>query len=153
MHTSPGRTQQREFVLRLMSLAKAYRRYANDELERSGLSHSAGMVVTLLNDMKGDCSQKFLADHLDVTPASMVPLLKQIEAAGLITRRQDISDKRVNHIELTAKGEGLAKEARRVLDHVRTHLFRDVDLADVAAAVRVAETLQRTLAIQKPKIG
>lgn len=153
MVSSGPKAQQREFVLRLMSLAKAYRRYADDELERSGLSHSTALVVTLLNDVAEDCSQKFLADHLDVTPASMVPLLKQIEAAGLITRRQDAGDKRVNHIELTPKGEGLAREARRVLDHVRTQLFHGIAQEDVAAAIRVVEHLQQSLAAQKPRLG
>jgi MarR family transcriptional regulator for hemolysin len=144
--------QQREFVLRLMSLTKAYRRYANDELERSGLSHSTALVVTLLNDTREDCSQKFLADHLDVAPASLVPLLKQIEADGLITRRQDADDRRVNHIELTARGERLAKEARRVLDAVRARLFANVDHGDLDAALRVAESLQRAIAAQKTRL-
>jgi MarR family transcriptional regulator for hemolysin len=103
------------------------------------------MVVTLLNDTREDCSQKFLADHLDVAPASLVPLLKQIEADGLITRRQDDDDRRVNHIELTARGERLAKEARRVLDAVRARLFADVDQGDLDAAVRVAGNLQRAI--------
>ena len=150
---SGPKTLQRAFVLRLMTLAKAYRRYADGELERSGLSHSTALVVTLLNDVAEDCSQKFLADHLDVTPASMVHLLKQIEAAGLINRHQDADDKRVNHIELTAKGEGHAREARRVLDQVRTQLFHGIAPDDLAAALRVVEHLQRALGAQKPRLG
>ncbi|GAA0527494.1 MarR family transcriptional regulator for hemolysin [Rhizomicrobium palustre] len=143
---------KREFVFRMMSLSKAYRRYANEELERSGLSHSTAMVVMLLSETRAECSQKFLADHLDVAPASMVPLLKQIEAAGLITRRQDAEDKRVNNIELTPAGVTLAKEARRVLDGVRQRLFVGIDPADVEASLRVLEGLQSALAAQKPRV-
>lgn len=146
-----AKQSKREFVFRLMSLSKAYRRYAGEELERSGLSHSAALVVMLLSETRSECSQKFLADHLDVAPASMVPLLKQIETAGLITRRQDAEDKRVNNIELTPAGVTLAKEARRVLDNVRLRLFAGLDLADIEAGLRVMQGLQSALAAQKPR--
>lgn len=136
----------------MISLCKAYRRYAGEELERSGLSHTAALLVMLLNDTRGDCSQKFLADHLDIAPASLVPLLKQIEAFGLIVRRQAPDDKRVNNIELTAKGEILAKEARRVLDNLRQRLFANLASEDVAAALRVMEGLQSALAVQKSNL-
>jgi len=146
-----GKQLQREFVLRLVSLTKAYRRHATEELERSGLSHTAALLVTLLNEKKGDHSQKFLADHLDIAPASLVPLLRQIEASGLITRHHDPDDKRINNIELTAKGEHLSKEARRVLDSTRAKLFAGIDAEDLEVALRVVDTLSTALATQKAR--
>lgn len=149
MRGTGERKPQREFIIRIMSLAKAYRTHVNGELEKSQLSHSTAMVVTLLSHTAETCSQKYLADQLDMTPASLVPLLNQIEAAGLITRHTDADDKRVNKIELTAKGNQLAKDAGNVLDAVRNTLFSKIDKADVEAALRVAATLQSELAAQK----
>ncbi|MGB8601386.1 MAG: MarR family transcriptional regulator [Rhizomicrobium sp.] len=143
------RKSQREFIVRIMSVAKAYRHFANTELENSHLSHSTALVVTLLSHKNGNCSQKYLADQLDMTPASLVPLLNQIEKSGLIIRRIDPDDKRINNIELTAKGDLLAKDAQHVLDAVRNKMFDGIASSDVDAAVRVVTALQAALSSQK----
>lgn len=143
------RKSQREFIVRIMSVTKAYRHFANTELENSHLSHSTALVVTLLSHKNGNCSQKYLADQLDMTPASLVPLLNQIEGSGLITRRIDPDDKRINNIELTEKGALLAKDAQHVLDTVRNKMFAGIASADVEAAVRVVTALQAALSAQK----
>lgn len=149
MQGTSDKKAQREFIVRIMSLAKNYRHFANTELENSQLSHSTALVVTLLSHTNGNCSQKYLADQLDMTAASLVPLLNQVEKSGLITRRIDPSDKRINNIELTAKGELLAKDAQHVLDTVRNRMFAKIAPSDVDAAVRVATALQAALSSHK----
>lgn len=136
---------QREYIIRTISLAKAYRHHANEELENSHLSHSAALIVNLLAHKVGDCSQKYLADQLDIAPASLVPILNQMATAGLITRHNDPEDKRINNIILTSKGEVLADEALRVLDRLRSKLFAGSDPADVAAALRVINVVQANI--------
>jgi MarR family transcriptional regulator, transcriptional regulator for hemolysin len=147
-----GTKLQRELIVRIISLAKSYRHCANEELEKSRLSHSAALIVTFLSHTNGDCSQKYLADQLDITGASLVPLLNQIEASGLIARHSNPEDKRVNRIALTAKGELLAEEAKRVLDGVRHKLFAGIDMGDIAAAVRTVEALQTAVSQHKKRV-
>lgn len=143
------KTKQREFIIRTISLAKAYRHHANEELENSHLSHSAALIVNLLVHRVGDCSQKYLADQLDIAPASLVPLLKQMETSGLIKRHNDPEDRRINNITLSPKGLALADEALRVLDRLRSKLFAGCDPADVAAAIRVVDIVQANIARHK----
>lgn len=143
------RNAQRDFIVRIITLSKNYRQYASEALENSHLSHSTALIVTLLEHTKGDCSQKYLADQLDISPASLVPLLKQIEANGLITRQTDPADKRVNHTALTAKGEKLAQQVQLVLGDVRQKMFAGIPAEDVEAALRVVTALQNTLTAHK----
>jgi DNA-binding MarR family transcriptional regulator len=54
---------------------------------------------------KNGASQKDLVEEIDVRPSSMTEALIKMEAAGLITRKQDENDQRVMRIFLTEAGE------------------------------------------------
>ncbi len=49
-------------------------------------------------------TQKELAAHLDVSPASVAISIRRLESAGLICRRRDEKDGRVMHLYLTDAG-------------------------------------------------
>lgn len=57
----------------------------------------------------GEISQKLLTD-----PGSLTPLLKRLEAEGLLSRTRSKADERVVIIELTDKGRALRDEARNI---------------------------------------
>ncbi len=51
------------------------------------------------------CSQKQMADHARVTPASIAASFKRLERNGLIMRRADTADTRCNRVYITKAGE------------------------------------------------
>ena len=56
----------------------------------------------------GDISARLLTD-----PGSLTPLLKRLEAEGMITRTRSSADERVVELRLTDKGRSLQQEAER----------------------------------------
>lgn len=54
----------------------------------------------------GELSQQLLTD-----PGSVTPLLKRLEAEGLLTRTRSSKDERVVELRLTAKGKALETQA------------------------------------------
>jgi len=56
-------------------------------------------------------SQQFLAEKLHIPASSMVALLDQLEARGLVGRQHDPSDRRVRIVEMTATGRELLVQA------------------------------------------
>lgn len=56
----------------------------------------------------GEISARLLTD-----PGSLTPLLKRLEAEGLITRTRSSADERVVELRLTDKGRNLQQEAER----------------------------------------
>lgn len=50
-------------------------------------------------------TQKELADHMEISPASVATSVRRLETAGLVERRRDERDGRVMHLFLTAAGE------------------------------------------------
>jgi len=55
-----------------------------------------------------------LADRLSLEPATLSPLLKRLEAAGLVTRRRDPADERAVAVTLTPAGRRLRQDAERI---------------------------------------
>jgi DNA-binding MarR family transcriptional regulator len=82
-------------------------------LEPLGLTHPQYLVMLALwsEDRR---SAGNLAATLALEPATLSPLLKRLEAAGLVTRRRSGSDERVLLIELTEKGRTLRREAEAI---------------------------------------
>jgi DNA-binding MarR family transcriptional regulator len=61
------------------------------------------------------CTSGRLVRALDVTAPNITMWIDKLEQRGLVRRAQSASDRRANHLELTAEGESLAQEATRRL--------------------------------------
>jgi len=64
-------------------------------------------------------SQRELGEKLKLTPATITVMLKRMEKANIVERRQDKDDQRIWRVYLTEKGEKMyykAREATKVID-------------------------------------
>jgi DNA-binding MarR family transcriptional regulator len=88
-------------------------------LEPLGLTFSQYLVtLELLNGSPRSVSD--LCDRLDMETGTLTPLLKRLEAAGVITRTRDASDERRVLIDLTEPSRAMEDELRSVTDKIRT---------------------------------
>jgi DNA-binding MarR family transcriptional regulator len=82
-------------------------------LEPLGLTHPQYLVMLAL--WERDCrSLRDLAETLALDPGTLSPLVKRLEAAGLVRRARDPQDERLLAVTLTPAGRGLRKKAERV---------------------------------------
>ena len=82
-------------------------------LEPMGLTHPQYLVMLALWEAE-PLRVNELADRLSLEPATLSPLLKRLEAGGLVTRRRDPDDERAVAITLTTAGRRLRKRAERI---------------------------------------
>ena len=88
-------------------------------LEPLGLTFSQYLVtLELLNGSPRTVSE--LCERLDMETGTLTPLLKRLEAAGVITRTRDASDERRVLIDLTNLSRAMESELRSVTDKIRT---------------------------------
>ena len=66
----------------------------------------------------GEQSVKGLSDRLLLDSSTLTPLLKRLEAAGLVNRQRDRSDERVVRVALTPQGQALRSRAAQIQRHV-----------------------------------
>lgn len=97
-------------------------------LDPLGLTHPQYLVMLALWG-EAPMSVKAVAEAIQLDSATLSPLLKRLEAAGLITRRRDPGDERTLLIDLTAEGRALRADAERIPPAVVERL--GVSLADL----------------------
>ena len=82
-------------------------------LEPLGLTHPQYLVMLAL--WERDCrSLRDLSHTLALDPGTLSPLVKRLEAAGLIRRERDPGDERLLAVTLTPAGRALRRKAERV---------------------------------------
>ncbi len=82
-------------------------------LEPLGLTHPQYLVMLALWQ-HGPLSVKELSGLLQLDPGTLSPLLKRLEAAGLLRRERDPRDQRNLALALTEKGQSLRAEAEQI---------------------------------------
>jgi DNA-binding MarR family transcriptional regulator len=82
-------------------------------LEPMGLTHPQYLVMLALWG-QSPLAVKDLIEMLQLDGPTLSPLLKRLEAAGLVTRTRDPSDERQLRIGLTPRGRALREDALRI---------------------------------------
>lgn len=95
-------------------------------LEPLGLTHPQYLVMLALWG-NAPLSVKEIGSMLQLDSPTLSPLLKRLEAAGLITRRRRPDDERVVDVDLTDSGRDLRSEALGVPPAVIARLGMDID--------------------------
>lgn len=104
-------------------------------LEPMGLTHPQYLVMLALWE-RSPRSVKDLSGALALDPGTLSPLLKRLEAAGLLTRGRDRADERVLAVTLTAEGRRLRSEAEKVPPAIVARLGMEIsDLENLHAAL------------------
>ncbi|WP_269303159.1 MarR family winged helix-turn-helix transcriptional regulator [Aeromicrobium sp. HA] len=99
-----------------------------DVLEPLGLTHPQYLVMLALWENDG-LTLRGLSDALRLEPATVSPLVKRLETAGLIRRDRRAGDERAFSLTVTAEGRALREKALAV---PATMLERfDMDVAEL----------------------
>lgn len=95
-------------------------------LEPLGLTHPQYLVMLALWE-NSPRSLRSLAHDLALEPATLSPLVKRLEAQGLITRARRRDDERSLDISLTAQGRELRSRALEVPEKVMAQTGMDAE--------------------------
>lgn len=137
---------QRRFSALIAPVSRAYRRHLDRGLADLSLSHSMALAVMLVGRVGEDgMRQGALADQLGMEAPSVVPIVDQMERAGLVERRVDATDKRARTLHLTETGADLAARTEARATEVRAAVLDGIDAADLAIATAVLEQLARAV--------
>lgn len=82
-------------------------------LEPMGLTHPQYLVMLALWE-RSPRSLRDLGSVLQLDPGTLSPLVKRLEAAGLVVRERDPEDERLLAVTLTTKGRRLRAQAEKV---------------------------------------
>jgi DNA-binding MarR family transcriptional regulator len=106
-------------------------------LEPLGLTHPQYLAMLALWQ-HGDLTLKALAELLHLEPATTSPLVRRLEALGLVTRQRDGADERALAIRVTDEGRAMRERAVGIPAAMLEGLRLDLDqVAQVRAAAQL----------------
>jgi MarR family transcriptional regulator, transcriptional regulator for hemolysin len=142
---SPDREElETAFIGAVGALRREMRRVYDRELAPAGLSLAHAHPLVLIAEHP-TMSQRELAERLEIEGPTLVRLLHQLGAMGLVKREQNPHDHRANTLHLTAAGRATAKRLRRAMDAVRARLLAGVSDDELADALRVFDAVRRSM--------
>jgi MarR family transcriptional regulator for hemolysin len=130
----------------MISVARLWRRAADKALDDCGLSHATAMPLVMLSRLGDNLRQGVLADHLGFEGPSLVRIVDLLVEEGLVTRAEDVVDRRAKILSLTDAGRKRVIEIERLLAGLRADLLSDVDAEELKVAVLLLSRLEAKLA-------
>lgn len=88
----------------------AFNRVYKPLLDRFGITYPQYLAIAALSSKDGQKVSE-LGEKLFLESNTLTPLIKRLEAAGLVSRVRDSQDERVVRVTLTPQGRALADEA------------------------------------------
>ncbi len=108
------------------SAAHAFNRIYKPLLDSLGLTYPQYLVMLVLWERDG-VTVKEIGRQLQLDSGTLTPLLKRLEAAGLLRRSRDPADERQVRIGLTPKGRAMRERAMSFPHDVACASGRSVD--------------------------
>ncbi|RYE08953.1 MAG: MarR family transcriptional regulator [Hyphomicrobiales bacterium] len=115
------------------SASHAFSRFYRPMLDKLGLTYPQFIVLMVLWE-KGKTTMKALTSELMLDSNTLTPLLKKLEAAGLVERSRNKDDERVLDVAPTAKAMALKPDGQK---------------ASLALALATGESLEGVLELQQ----
>ncbi len=106
-------TLDKQFCFSLYSASLAMTKTYKPLLEKIGLTYPQYLVMLVLWE-QDDVLVKDIGELLFLDSGTLTPLLKRLEASGLIARTRDQHDERQVRITLTAGGRKLKQSAKNI---------------------------------------
>lgn len=113
-------------------------------LDELGITYPQYLVLLILWE-KGTSSVKEIGLLLHLDSGTLSPLLKRLEAAGLITRRRRPTDERVVDIALTEEGTALKQRAASLPEKFSCELAQALTFDDYVNLLALLKNLTRQL--------
>ena len=111
--TDDARSLEGQFCFALYSATHAVMRSYRPLLEPLGLTYPQYLVMLVLWEA-GEETVGGIADRMFLDPSTLTPLLKRLEAMGLVTRRRNPDNERQLIVGLTDEGRALQERARAI---------------------------------------
>jgi MarR family transcriptional regulator for hemolysin len=124
--------------------ARQWRRAADLGLKPFDLTEATWLPLVHIARAPEPPRQKDLAASMSVDGSSVVRLLDNLEAAGLIQRKEG-ADRRAKIITLTARGRTIADKVETVARRIRVDALGGLSERDIETTVRVLQHVCRAL--------
>jgi MarR family transcriptional regulator for hemolysin len=134
-----------DFAQAISVVARRWRTRLDERLKPMNMSIARWGALYWLGQAGDGVSQAALADLAGVEPPTLVRVIDQLEAQGLVERRTSATDRRVNLLNLTAAAKPVVAEIEAEAERLRVELLDGLSFEEYQAAVAVMDKLRDRL--------
>jgi DNA-binding MarR family transcriptional regulator len=113
----------------LAKAAQTGSRFWSQKVAALNVTATQAMVLRFLFD-RDEVNSSELGSRTELDSATLTGILDRLEAAGIIERRPNPTDRRAIHIHLTGKGRGAAKEISRLVGTANTEFLGSLNASE-----------------------
>lgn len=121
----------------MVAASRHWRRICQTTLSTYGISEACAGPLLAIARLGDGVHQVKVAQAAGMESPTLVRLLDQLCAAGIVCRTEDPSDRRAKSLSLTDNGRTLACSIEKELVRLRADVLRDIQPADLEATLRV----------------
>jgi DNA-binding MarR family transcriptional regulator len=140
----PYHEETLDFIL--ANICHLHHMRARQIFQAVGLHRGQPPVLMELWKQEG-LTQTELAEHIQITPATLTKMLQRMEKAGFILRKPDTVDQRIMRVYLTEAGRTVQGRVEGMLQELEAETFAGLVQGDLESLrgmlIRVRRNLQR----------
>ncbi|WP_027213472.1 MarR family winged helix-turn-helix transcriptional regulator [Burkholderia sp. WSM2232] len=121
----------------LVIAARKWRRTSHGVLSAFNVSEACATPLLTASRLGEAVRQVTLADYIGIEGPSLVRLLDQLCAAGLMRRDEDPADRRAKTVVLTQQGRFVTQQMEDELVTLRAQALKGISRSDLEATLRV----------------
>lgn len=135
-----------DFAQAISIVARRWRSRLDERLKPMNMSIARWGALYWLGQGGDGVSQAALAELAGVEPPTLVRVIDQLEAQGLVERRTNPADRRVNLLNLTPAAKPVVAEIEAEAERLRMELLEGLSLEEYQIAAGVMQKLRERLA-------
>ena len=140
-----GTTREISLLVKLVLMTRRFRNQLDEGLRKIGQSTARMEALSAILNMKAPISQTDLARRLRVEAATVTRMVDVLSKEGLVERRPDPNDRRVNLLSISPKGEAVLEQIFLVYDRMRNNLLQDLSGDDIERMHACVDLMTRRL--------
>ena len=132
----------RVFTADMVIAGRLWRKLARETLARHGVAEAGAAPLLWIGRLGGKVRQNVLAEYCGMEGASLVRILDELQAQGLVVRVPDATDRRANLLDLTEAGQVKRTEIEADLAAFRLQTFEGISSEDIEAALKLFNVIK-----------
>ena len=137
----PDRSIDSDFLFTLFEVQRLLRLFADKQASRYGLNRAQWAVLAKLERTEG-LKQADVAELMEMQPITLTRLIDKLCKAGLIERRGDETDRRINRLYLTRAARPLLTQLAALRGEITQAALADISVPDAHRLIEQLETVK-----------
>ena len=130
-------SMRREMTAELVRAGRRWRSTAERTFSSLEISEPRAAPLIWIGRLGGGVWQSTVAKEIGIRAPTLAQLVSQLEASGLIERRDDAEDRRAKALWLTEDGAVLAEKLEQALNELRAEILSSFEPAEITTALEV----------------